>query len=58
MENYATAGKIQTQNDAKAMEDSQLLDEVASIFSNAENSVFGMLSGKDVDTTQIGRAHV
>lgn len=31
-------------------EDSQLLDEVASIFSNAENSVFGMLSGKDVDT--------
>ena len=32
------------------MEDSQLLDEVASIFSNAENSVFGMLSGKDVDT--------
>ena len=34
-----------------SMEDSQLLDEVASIFSNAENSVFGMLSGKDVDTT-------
>ena len=33
-----------------SMEDSQLLDEVASIFSNAENSVFGMLSGKDVDT--------
>ena len=26
-----------------SMEDSQLLDEVASIFSNAENSVFGML---------------
>ena len=34
-----------------SMEDSQLLDEVAAIFSNAENSVFGMLSGKDVDTT-------
>ena len=34
-----------------SMEDSQLLDEVASIFSNAENSVFGMLSGKDVETT-------
>lgn len=34
-----------------SMEDSQLLDEVATIFSNAENSVFGMLSGKDVDTT-------
>lgn len=33
-----------------SMEDSQLLGEVASIFSNAENSVFGMLSGKDVDT--------
>jgi len=33
-----------------SMENSQLLDEVASIFSNAENSVFGMLSGKDVDT--------
>ena len=34
-----------------SMEDSQLLGEVASIFSNAENSVFGMLSGKDVDAT-------
>jgi len=40
-----------------SMEDSQLLDEVASIFSNAENSVFGMLSGKDVDTA-LGSAEV
>jgi flagellar motor switch protein FliN/FliY len=31
-----------------SMEDSQVLSEVASIFSSAENNVFGMLAGKDV----------
>ncbi|GHV33143.1 flagellar motor switch protein FliN [Synergistales bacterium] len=29
-------------------EDSQVLDEVAGVFSSSENNVFGMLSGKDV----------
>ena len=33
------------------MEDTQVLDEVATIFSNAESSVFGMLAGKDVNTS-------
>ena len=33
-----------------SMEDSQIMDEVASIFSNAESKVFGMLAGKDVNT--------
>ncbi|MDR1978005.1 MAG: flagellar motor switch protein FliN [Synergistaceae bacterium] len=33
-----------------SMEDAQVLDEVATIFSNAESNVFGMLAGKDVDT--------
>ena len=38
-----------------SMEDSQLLDEVASIFSNAENSVFGTFSGyNDMTSTEIG----
>jgi flagellar motor switch protein FliN/FliY len=32
-----------------SMEDAQVLDEVATIFSNAESSVFGMLAGKDVN---------
>lgn len=32
-----------------SMEDSQVLDEIASVFSNAENSVFGMLAGRDVN---------
>lgn len=40
-----------------SMEDSHLLNEVATIFSNAENSVVGMLSGKDV-TTNIEGAEV
>ena len=31
-----------------SMEDTQVLDEVAAIFSNAESNVFGMLAGKDV----------
>jgi len=31
-----------------SMEDAQVLDEVATIFSNSESSVFGMLAGKDV----------
>ncbi|MCL2008949.1 MAG: flagellar motor switch phosphatase FliY [Synergistaceae bacterium] len=31
-----------------SMEDAHVLDEVATIFSNAESSVFGMLAGKDV----------
>jgi flagellar motor switch protein FliN/FliY len=34
---------------ALSMEDSQVLDEVATIFSNSESSVFGMLAGKDVN---------
>ena len=33
-----------------SMEDAQVLDEVATIFSNSESSVFGMLAGKDVNT--------
>jgi flagellar motor switch protein FliN/FliY len=33
-----------------SIEDSQVLDEIAGIFSNAEGSVFGMLAGKDVNT--------
>jgi flagellar motor switch protein FliN/FliY len=33
-----------------SMEDTQVLDEVATIFSNAESNVFGMLAGKDVNT--------
>lgn len=33
-----------------SMEDTQVLDEVATVFSNSESSVFGMLAGKDVDT--------
>jgi len=32
-----------------SMEDTQVLDEVAAIFSNAESNVFGMLAGKDVN---------
>jgi flagellar motor switch protein FliN/FliY len=32
-----------------SMEDAQVLDEVATIFSNAESNVFGMLAGKDVN---------
>jgi flagellar motor switch protein FliN/FliY len=32
-----------------SMEDTQVLDEVATIFSNAESNVFGMLAGKDVN---------
>ena len=40
-----------------SMEDSHLLNEVATIFSNAENSVVGMLSGKDVETN-LGGAEV
>ncbi|MDR1732640.1 MAG: flagellar motor switch phosphatase FliY [Synergistaceae bacterium] len=32
-----------------SMEDSQVLDEVGSVFSNSESSVFGMLAGKDVN---------
>ncbi|MDR3265512.1 MAG: flagellar motor switch protein FliN [Synergistaceae bacterium] len=32
-----------------SMEDSQVLDEVASVFSSSESSVFGMLAGKDVN---------
>ena len=32
-----------------SMEDTQVLDEVATIFSNSESSVFGMLAGKDVN---------
>ncbi|MDR3231596.1 MAG: flagellar motor switch protein FliN [Synergistaceae bacterium] len=32
-----------------SMEDSQVLDEVASVFSSSETSVFGMLAGKDVN---------
>ena len=31
-----------------SMENAQVLDEVATVFSNAESSVFGMLAGKDV----------
>jgi flagellar motor switch protein FliN/FliY len=31
------------------MEDAQVLDEVASVFSGSESSVFGMLAGKDVN---------
>jgi flagellar motor switch protein FliN/FliY len=31
-----------------SMEDSQVMNEVAGIFSSAENNVFGMLAGKDV----------
>lgn len=31
-----------------SMEDTHVLDEVATIFSNAESNVFGMLAGKDV----------
>ncbi|MDR1621710.1 MAG: flagellar motor switch phosphatase FliY [Synergistaceae bacterium] len=33
-----------------SMEDSQVLDEVATVFSNAESNVFGMLAGKDVNS--------
>ena len=33
-----------------SMEDAQVLDEIATIFSNSESSVFGMLAGKDVNT--------
>ena len=33
-----------------SMEDTHLLNEVATIFSNAENSVISMLSGKEVNT--------
>lgn len=40
-----------------SMEDSHLMNEVATIFSNSENSVIGMLSGKDV-TTNIESAEV
>jgi flagellar motor switch protein FliN/FliY len=32
-----------------SMEDSQVMNEVAGIFSSAENNVFGMLAGKDVN---------
>jgi flagellar motor switch protein FliN/FliY len=32
-----------------SMEDTQILNEVAGIFSSAENNVFGMLAGKDVN---------
>ena len=32
-----------------SMEDTQVLDEVATIFSNSESNVFGMLAGKDVN---------
>ena len=31
-----------------SMEDAQVMDEVATIFSNSESNVFGMLAGKDV----------
>lgn len=31
-----------------SMEDAQVLDEVAAVFSNAQSSVFGMLAGRDV----------
>ncbi len=34
-----------------SMEDAQVLDEVASVFSNAQSSVFGMLAGRDVNTS-------
>ncbi|MDR2174455.1 MAG: flagellar motor switch protein FliN [Synergistaceae bacterium] len=33
-----------------SMEDTQILNEVASIFSNAENNVFSMLAGKEVNS--------
>ncbi|MDR2527626.1 MAG: flagellar motor switch phosphatase FliY [Synergistaceae bacterium] len=36
-----------------SMEDSQVLGEVAGIFSNAEGNVLGMLAGKDVSTRAV-----
>ncbi|MDR2137758.1 MAG: flagellar motor switch phosphatase FliY [Synergistaceae bacterium] len=44
-----SGGDISEFSSNLSTEDSQVLDEVASIFTNAESSVFGMLAGQDVD---------
>jgi flagellar motor switch protein FliN/FliY len=45
-----SGGDFSASSPELSTEDSQILDEVASIFSNAESSVFGMLAGQDVNT--------
>ncbi|MDR1378202.1 MAG: flagellar motor switch phosphatase FliY [Synergistaceae bacterium] len=45
-----SGGDFSASSSDLSTEDSQILEEVASIFSNAESSVFGMLAGQDVNS--------
>ena len=44
-----SGGSFSTSASVLSMEDTQVLDEVAAIFSNSESNVFGMLASKDVN---------